>query len=175
MNLDTARTIADALTWARIASVIPITILAFYDLKWWVLGLYVAAALTDLLDGMFARRGAPPKSNFDLDGVADRILSFATILWLWLLVPGFLQKYWLPYLPVIVALEIYLNVIRIGYERFDIPHLPFGRIAMALFFTLLPVVLLFGDLPSFVHTVLIIVVVSELQLTWVFWRKSRTR
>jgi phosphatidylglycerophosphate synthase len=175
MNRDTARTIADALTWARIASVIPITILALYDLKWWVLGLYIVAALTDLLDGMFARRGAPPKSNFDLDGVADRILSFATVLWLWLLLPGFLQKYWLPYLPLIVALEIYLNVIRIGYERFDIPHLQFGRIAMALFFTLLPVVLVFGDLPWFVHTVLIIVVASELQLTWAFWRKSRMR
>ena len=175
MHRDTARTIADALTWARILSVLPITILAFYDLKWWVFGLYVAAALTDLLDGMFARRGAPPKTNFDLDGVADRILSFATVLWLWLLLPGFLPKYWLPYLPVIVALEIYLNVIRIGYERLDVPHLPFGRFAMALFFTLLPVLIVFGDLPWFVHTVLIIVVASELQLTWVFWRKSGKR
>lgn len=173
MNRDTARTIADALTWARIASVVPITILAFYDLKWWVFGLYIAAALTDLLDGMFARRGAPPKSNFDLDGVADRILSFATVLWFWLLIPGFLQKYWLPYVPIIVVLEVYLNFVRIRYERFDVPHLPFGRIAMALFFTLLPVLIVFGDLPWFVHTVLIIVVASELQLTWVFWTKSR--
>ncbi len=175
MNRNTARTIADALTWTRICSVIPITILAFYDLKWWVFGLYIAAALTDLLDGMFARRGAPPKSDLDLDGVADRILSFATILWFWLLIPGFLQKYWLPYLPVIAALEVYLNIIRIRYQRFDVPHLPFGRFAMASFFTLLPVLIVWGDLPWFVHTVLIIVVASELQLTWAFWKKSTAR
>ena len=175
MNRNTARTIADALTWTRICSVIPITILAFYDLKWWVFGLYIATALTDLLDGMFARRGAPPKSDFDLDGVADRILSFATILWFWLLIPGFLQKYWLPYLPVIVALEVYLNIIRIRYQRFDVPHLPFGRFAMASFFTLLPVLIVWGDLTWFVHTVLIIVVASELQLTWAFWKKSTAR
>lgn len=85
MNLDTARTIADALTWTRIVSVAPITLLAFYDLKWWVFGLYIAAALTDLLDGMFARRAAPPKSDIDLDETADRILGLATLVWFWML------------------------------------------------------------------------------------------
>lgn len=86
-----------------------------------------------------------------------------------------MQKYWLPYLPVIVALEVYLNFIRIRYQRFDVPHLPFGRFAMASFFTLLPVLIVWGDLPWFVHSVLIVVVASELQLTWVFWKKSTVR
>ncbi len=36
MNKDTARTVADALTWSRIWSVVPITMLAGYQLKWWV-------------------------------------------------------------------------------------------------------------------------------------------
>ena len=174
MNKNTARTIADALTWTRIASVVPITILALYGLKWWVFALYIAAALTDLLDGMFARRGAPAKSDFDLDGVADRILSFATILWLWLLIPGFLQKYWLPYVPIFVVLEAYVNFVRIKHQRFGIPHLKFGRVAMALFFTLLPVLMVWGDVTWFVHAVLIIVLASELQLTWNYWWKSRS-
>lgn len=173
MDKNTARTIADALTWARIVSVVPITVLAVYDLKWWVFALYITAALTDLLDGFFARRGAPAKSDFDLDGVADRILSFATILWLWLLVPGFLQKYWLPYVPIFVVLEIYVNFIRLRHRRFGIPHLKFGRIAMALFFALLPVLIVWGDQPWFVHSVLLVVIASELQLSWIYWRKSR--
>lgn len=175
MNEHHARTVADALTWARIFSVVPITLLAFYDLKWWVLGLYVAAALTDLLDGVFARRAAPPKTDFDLDGVADRILCFATVLWLWLLVPGFLQKYWLPYLPTIAVLEVYMNYVRLRYQRFGVPHLPFGRFAMALFFFLLPVLIVWGDVPWFVHGVLTVVIASELQLTWVYLRKAASR
>lgn len=172
MNENTARTIADALTWGRIFSVLPITALAVYDLKWWVFALYIGAALTDLLDGMFARRGAPPKTDFDLDGVADRVFGFATLLWFWLLVPGFVQKYWLPYVPIIVALETYMMVVRIKHRRHGIPHLPFGRFATALFFVLLPVTIIWGDLPWFVHGVLMIVVASELQLSYLFLRKS---
>lgn len=174
MNKQTNRKIADALTWTRIASVVPITVLAVYDQKFWILGLYIASALTDLLDGMFARRGAPPKTDFDLDGVADRVLSFATLLWFWLLFPGFVQKYWLPYLPIIVVLETYMMFIRIRHKRFGIPHLPFGRFAMALFFFLLPVLIIWGDVSWFVHGTLIIVVASELQLSWLFLRHSRS-
>lgn len=169
MNKHTARTIANSLTWARIFSVLPITILAWYDFKWWVLGLYIVAALTDLFDGMVARRAAPPAKDVDLDGIADLILSVATLLWLWLLIPGFVQSYWLPFLPILVLLEIYMTVVRVRHPRFDVPHLPFGRYAMALFFTLLPVLIVWGDVPWFVHGVLIVGVASKLQLTWAFW------
>jgi len=172
MNEQTARTIADSLTWARILSVLPITILAWYDLKWWVLGLYIAAALTDLFDGIFARRAVPPANDVDLDGIADLILSIATLLWLWLLIPGFVQSYWLPYLPILVLLEIYMTMIRVRHPRFDVPHLLFGRFAMALFFSLLPVLIIWGDVPWFVHGVLSIGIVSKLQLTWAFWNRQ---
>ena len=172
MNKHTARTIADSLTWARILSVLPITIFTWYDLKWWVLGLYIAAALTDLLDGIFARRAVPPANDIDLDGVADLILSFATLLWLWLLIPGFVLTYWLPYLPIFVLLEIYMMVVRVRHPQFGVPHLPFGRFAMALFFSLLPVLIIWGDVPWFVHGVLSIGVASKLQLTWTFWNRQ---
>jgi phosphatidylglycerophosphate synthase len=172
MDKNAARTIADALTWARILSVAPITVLAAYQLKWWVFGIYIAAAFTDLLDGWFARRGAPPKNDVDLDGIADLILSFSTVLWLWLLIPGIVSKYWLPYLPIIVLLESYMSVVRIRHNRYAVPHLPFGRFAMALFFSLLPVLIIWGDVPWFVHSVLIIGVASKLQLAWAFWMRS---
>jgi phosphatidylglycerophosphate synthase len=174
MNENTARTIADSLTWARIFSVLPITILAWYDLKWWVFGLYIAAALTDLFDGIFARRAVPPASDVDLDGIADLILSIATLLWLWLLIPGFVQSYWLPYLPILVLLEIYMTMVRVRYPRFDVPHLLFGRFTMALFFSLLPALIIWGDVPWFVHGVLLVGVASKLQLTWAFWNRPAT-
>ncbi len=173
MRRDTARTVADALTWSRIFSVAPITVLAVFGLKWWVFGLYIAAAVTDWLDGWFARRAAPPRSDADLDGIADLVLAFSTVLWFWLLVPGFVQKYWLPYLPIIVALEIYMTYVRVRHKRYGVPHLQFGRFAMALYFFLLPVVIVWGDVTWFVHGVLVIAVASKLQLAWVFWTRSR--
>lgn len=166
MNKRTARKIADALTWARIASVAPITILAWYQLKWWVLAFYIAAALTDFFDGVFARRGAPPATATDFDGLADLLMTIMTVLWLWMLVPGFLPKYWLPYIPLVVVLEIYMTSARIRYPRLVVPHLEFGRKSMALFFLLLPVLIIWDDVPWFVHLVLIIGTASKIQLAW---------
>lgn len=168
MNKRTARTIADGLTWARIWSAVPITLLAWLDFKWWVLGLYIAAALTDLLDGMFARRAAPPQTNTDFDGLADMLLSVMTLVWLWMLIPGFFSQYWLPYLPVLLLIEVFLITMRVVHSGIVVPHFQFGRYVMALFFFLLPVLIIFGDQPMFVHVALILGVASKLQLAWHF-------
>lgn len=173
MNKQTARVIADALTWARIVSIVPITVLAFYDLRWWVFGVYIAAALTDLLDGFFARRGAPSQTDVDLDGLADILVGGMTLLWLWMLIPGFFQTYWLPYIPVLVALQIWRLPLRIRYPQAAVPHLRIGRIAMALFFFLLPVLIVWGDVPWFVHLVLIVATVSEVMNTLVLGKRVR--
>ncbi len=171
MTPQAARITADALTWARIVSILPISVAAYAGLKWWVLGLYVAAALTDLLDGWFARRAAPPKNDTDLDGIADLLLSIATLFWLWLLIPGFVTRYWLPYLPIFLVLEAYMSWVRVWHQRYGVPHLQFGRFAMALFFTLLPVLVIWGDQPVFVHAVLLIGVAAKIQLSWAFWNR----
>ncbi len=170
-----ARTIADTLTWFRIVSVAPITALAWYGLEWWVFGLYIAGALTDYFDGVFARRAAPPKSSIDLDGIADVIFRVMTVLWIWLLVPGFITKYWLPYVPILAALELYMLVERARRPLMPVPHFAFGRFAMALFFFLLPVLIVWGDVTWFVHAVLIIGTLSNVQLAWALNRLIRAR
>lgn len=172
MDKNTARTLADLLTWSRIVSIVPITILAWFGLKWWVFGLYIAAALTDTFDGMLARRATPPGTDFDLDGIADLIFSFMTLLWFWLLIPEFVSKYWLPYVPLFVLLEVYLTIIRLRHKRYGVPHLQFGRYSMALFCFLLPVVIVWGDVAWFIHAVLIIGLASKVQLAYVFWNRS---
>jgi phosphatidylglycerophosphate synthase len=166
VNATLARTIADTLTWARIGSVLPITILAWFDFRWWVFGLYIAGALTDLFDGWFARRAAPAKSDIDFDGIADIVFRVATVLWIWLLVPGFIEKYWLPYIPILVALELYMIVVRARNPDMTVPHFQFGRFSMALFFFLLPVLIAWGDITWFAHAVLIIGAASNAQLAW---------
>lgn len=164
MDKNTARTIADQLTWARIWLVVPITVLAWYELRWWVLVLYVIAALTDLLDGMFARRAAPPKTDTDLDGNADVVFAIMTLVWLWMLVPGFLEKYWLPYLPILVSIQVYLSVAPFRFPGIRIPHFQFGRVMMVVFCFMLPVLLIWGDQPLFVHSIFVLGTISKLQL-----------
>jgi hypothetical protein len=139
MDKKTARIVADGLTWSRILSAIPITIAASYGLTWWVFGLYIAAALTDLLDGVFGRRATPPQKDNDFDGKADVVFSIMTLVWIWMLIPGFFEKYWLPYLPMLLVIEIYLITIRVREPETPVPHFQFGRFAMALFCFLLPV------------------------------------
>ena len=150
----------------------PITLLAWYDFKWWVFGLYIAAALTDLFDGWFARRGAPAKSRTDLDGLADLLYSAMTLVWIWLLVPSFFPKYWW-YFPVLIAQELYLIPIRSRYPHLTTPHLQFGRFAMAQFLFLLPVLIVWGDVTWFVHLVLIAGVLSKFQLMLAIRQRRR--
>ncbi len=166
MDKNTARAIADQLTWARIWLCAPITVLAWVDFRWWVLGLYIVAALTDLLDGKFARRAAPPKTDTDLDGNADVVFCIMTLVWIWMLVPGVLEKYWLPYLPILVAIQVYLSIAPLRFPGIQIPHFDFGRAIMVVFCCMLPILLLWGDQPWFMHGVFILGVVSKLQLAW---------
>jgi len=164
MDKKTARTVADGLTWSRILSAIPITIAASYGLTWWVFGLYIAAALTDLLDGVFGRRATPPEKDNDFDGKADVVFSIMTLVWIWMLIPGFFEKYWLPYLPMLLVIEIYLITIRVREPETPVPHFQFGRFAMALFCFLLPVLLIVQDSAWFVHGVFIIGTLSKIQM-----------
>jgi hypothetical protein len=175
MDKATARTLADGLTWARIWSVLPLTALAWFELRWWFLGLYMAAALTDWFDGFFGRRAAPPKSDADLDGNADILFSIMTLVWIWMLVPGFYQKYWFPYLPMLAMIQLYLWFAVIRLPALRSPHFQFGRFGMTVFCFLLPVLIVFGDQPWFVHAVFIIGTVGKLQLAWHFARLSKVR
>jgi len=147
-------------------------LLAWYEFKWWVFGLYIAAALTDLFDGWFARRAVPSKSRTDLDGLADLLFSAMTLVWIWQLFPEFFPRYW-GYFPVLVGLELYLMPMRVRYPQLTTPHLQFGRFAMALFLFLLPVLIVWGNVPLFVHAVLIVGAASKVQLVLKIGQRRR--
>jgi hypothetical protein len=66
---------------------------------------------------------------------------------------------------VLILLEIYMISARIRYPDLSVPHLEFGRKAMALFCLLLPVLIIWDDVPWFVHAVFIIGAASKIQLT----------
>ena len=173
MDKKIARRVADSLTWSRIWSAVPITIAAWHGLVWWVFGLYIAAALTDLLDGFCGRRATPPQKDNDFDGKADIVFSIMTLVWVWMLIPGFFAKYWLPYLPLLLMIEIYLTTIRVREPDTPVPHFHFGRFAMALFCFLLPVLIIVQDNAWFVHAVFIIGTLSKIQMVWHFATRDK--
>jgi hypothetical protein len=89
-------------------------------------------------------------------------------------VPGFIQSYGLLYLPVLFAMEIYITTVRWRWPTFPIPHFEFGRFVMALFFFLLPVLLVFGDQPLFVHLVFVLGIIGKIQLVWHIARADKS-
>ena len=73
-------TVANQLTLLRMGLVPVLVVLVLNREHGWALGVFVAAGLTDLLDGFFARRGQSTKLGAMLDPVADKLLLGASYL-----------------------------------------------------------------------------------------------
>lgn len=78
--------LANCLTVLRILLIPVFVSLLVYKQKGWALAVFMAAALTDLLDGYVARqRGSQSRLGAFLDPLADKLLlvsSFVTLTWL---------------------------------------------------------------------------------------------
>jgi cardiolipin synthase (CMP-forming) len=77
-------TVANQLTLLRMGLVPVLVVLVLNREYGWALGVFIAAGLTDLLDGFFARRGQSTKLGAMLDPVADKLLlgaSYVVLTW----------------------------------------------------------------------------------------------
>ncbi len=154
---------------------VPITALVLLDLRMWVLGVYVLAALTDAFDGMFARHASQVERRPDFDGLADVFFAIVTLLWIQLLFPAFFVEYWFPYLPLLIATQGYLLLVRRLRPEIVLPHFEFGRFAVFLFNTLLPVLLVVGVVEWFVWLVFTVSIAAKLQLIWHVYASGPSR
>ncbi|MGH3443633.1 MAG: CDP-diacylglycerol--glycerol-3-phosphate 3-phosphatidyltransferase [Nitriliruptorales bacterium] len=107
---------SNALTFVRVLLVPVIVGLLVVDsraARWWAFGVYAFAALTDLADGWFARRGAGETRWGQIaDPVADKILVLGTLAAL----------AWLTTLPwwavtVILLREVAVTILRVNLVR----------------------------------------------------------
>ena len=84
MRLREPWNVALALTCARILVIPPLMVLLLTPVdggRWWALGLYVAAAATDSIDGWLARsRGQVTVAGAFLDPLADKLLVSAALV-----------------------------------------------------------------------------------------------
>lgn len=173
MNTARARTVADGLTWVRIISVLPLTVLAAAELRWWVLGVYIAASLTDFFDGLFARRARPVHYGSSFDAYADVLFATMTLLWIALLFPAFMPRYGLPLVLPLLLLQALLFWLRFRNPGVTVPHLPLGQLAMFVFCLLLPVLLVVGDVRWFIITTFGIAMLAKAQLAWLLLLPQR--
>ena len=102
--------------------------------------------------------------DIDLDGRADDLFAVMTLAWIWMLFPEFWPKYWLPWIPVLFTVQIYLWAEAIRRPALVIPHFQFGRAGMVYFCFLFPVLIAFGDNELYVHSVFLWGTTGKLQL-----------
>ncbi len=82
--------VPDALTMARLAALPVLWILALLEMRQALAAGAAAAAFTDVLDGMIARRlRVTSRRGGALDSLADHLLSTSLVIWLFLFCPQF--------------------------------------------------------------------------------------
>jgi len=128
--------IADVLTASRVISVPIVIWLIFSNEMLAAYYLFTAAAITDLLDGYFARRSKKIATYGEtFDGLADFVLVYGTIVALFIRGEGF----WL----FVVALILLaftvaiIGLITIKRGRFSIPHLDTNLLAAFVYPTVM--------------------------------------
>ena len=148
---------ANALTWSRLAMIVPSTIAAYLQMRGLVLGLFVVAGLTDVLDGPVARRtGVASAHGAALDNRVDVMLGLAVILWLRLLFPAFFAEFW-PWMVCIVCLtagELALTRLLVG--RVAGLHLWSAKLAGLGVAVLLVSLTVFDDVSSLARAVIVV-------------------
>jgi cardiolipin synthase (CMP-forming) len=125
-------TTATQLTILRIVFVPVFIILLAYHQTGWALSIFVAAGITDVLDGIIARRfGQKTRVGAALDPIADKLLMTASILILSLPQTGFLNTIpqWLMILmisrDVFILVTSLVIVLMVGWRVFK--PTPYGK------------------------------------------------
>ena len=137
MSWTNALTAANQLTLLRMLLVAPFVLTVLYDMYGWALAIFLFAAITDLFDGLVARRaGQQTTLGAWLDPVADKLLIFSMVIVLTLPsdAPHGLPL-WLTVLMIsrdvaIVATVAVINL-AVGHRTFK-PS-PLGKLATAIF------------------------------------------
>lgn len=151
-------------------------------LRWWAAALFVVAIATDGVDGAIARRrGLVTELGTLLDPIADKVLTGAALVSLWLL--GELP-WWV--VALILLREVGITVYRFAVIRGGvIPASRGGKLktlvqAVAIALALLPFWRLLGDWVHWVDGVVmtlavVLTVASGLDYLWQAWRSRRAR
>ncbi len=165
---------ADVLTWMRLGSIVPLTVLAFARAEIAFIIVYVLAITTDLFDGMLARaQGFSSPKGAEFDGTVDLVFAAAGLGWLYLFAPEVFTTYWPHLFAVALSFAIFFAASWAKLRKLAMPHLWLGKLSMFLFCAIVPAIILFGAQNWMVWTVVIVIVLSRIEMT-IFVLKGRT-
>jgi phosphatidylglycerophosphate synthase len=162
--------LANLITLARLLSIFPIMLLLATDHGQMALELYIAAALTDFLDGWLARRSARA-SDFGarLDGVVDNIFSIALLPFLLLAFPGLFLRHPLALIVLFAGPLLYLLVAKLWTGSLMMFHFHSAKLGAALLFALWPVIWITGW-EGFIPLAAFVVASSRIEQLIFIWR-----
>ena len=174
----TALTPANQLTLLRVLLVPAFVILVVYGQLGWALAVFATAGLTDLLDGLIARRSGQRTSLGEwLDPAADKFLLVTTFVVLTMPGLGLANRLpiWLTVLvisrDVVIVMTVAIVNLAIGPRTFR-PSL-LGKIATATYILTAVVAMFFNYrgyqsvvVTMFVYASLVVTVLSAIHYTW---------
>jgi CDP-diacylglycerol--glycerol-3-phosphate 3-phosphatidyltransferase len=133
--------LANIVTLSRGLAIVPILALLAAGHPTWALMAYIAAALTDLVDGWLARRSGRASSfGAQLDAVVDNLFSLAILAFLALAYPGIGERHALSLALLFGAPVAYLAVSWLLARRLLMFHFWSAKAGAFLLFCLWPLV-----------------------------------
>ena len=136
---------ANAVTLSRAVLIAPIFGFLWAGQPRAALGLYVLAALTDLVDGWLARRYRQSSAfGAQLDAVVDNLFSVAILGFLALAYPGLIDRQWLAAAVLFGGPVLYLGVSWAMTRRFMMFHVWSAKAGAFLLFCLWPAIAVTG-------------------------------
>ena len=132
---------ANAVTLSRGVAIAPILGLLLAGRANAALGLYIAAACTDLVDGWLARRQKQSSAfGAQLDAVVDNLFSVAILAFLALAYPELVARQWLACAVLFGGPIAYLVVSWLMTRRFMMFHVWSAKLGAVLLFSLWPAI-----------------------------------
>jgi phosphatidylglycerophosphate synthase len=162
--------LANVITLARLVSILPILLLLETGHSQMALELYIAAALTDLLDGWLARRsGRASDFGARLDGLVDNIFSVALLPFLLLAFPGLFARHPFALIVLFAGPLLYLVIAKVWTGSLMMFHFHSAKLGAALLFALWPAVWITGW-EGFVPLAAFVVAASRIEQLVFIWR-----
>jgi len=136
---------ANAVTLSRGLAILPIFGFLLAGRTKTALGLYIAAAMTDLVDGWLARRqGQSSAFGAQLDAVIDNLFSLAILGFLALAYPDLTARQWLACALLFAGPLLYLAVSWAMTRRLMMFHVWSAKVGAVLLFSLWPAIAITG-------------------------------
>jgi phosphatidylglycerophosphate synthase len=136
---------ANAVTLSRGLLILPIFGLLRWGQESAALGLYVVAALTDLVDGWLARRfNQSSEFGAQLDAAVDNVFSLAILAFLAMAYPDLITRQWLAAAVLFGGPVLYLGISWLATRRLMMFHVWSAKAGAFLLFCLWPAIAITG-------------------------------